>query len=31
MAVIGETNPDIKSEAVKKVIVCCGQAYYSLA
>lgn len=28
--IIGETDPDIKPEAVKKVVICCGQSYYSV-
>jgi hypothetical protein len=30
MAVIGETDPTIVAEGVKKVIICCGQSYHSV-
>ena len=30
MEVIGETDKSIKAENVKKVVICCGQAYYSV-
>lgn len=29
LTVIGENDPEIKPEAVKKVVILCGQAYYS--
>lgn len=28
-AILGESNPEVKPEGVKKVIICCGQAYHS--